>query len=938
MSSILSRSTADLKFIACLGSPFYQRLLIYLILLIVSAVAIAGEREPVLQCYIVEELPPGTPTGCAIVSDYGLDRKYNSSALAQLRFSFLVHPPPDRHLFSIDEEGGTIRTTRKIDREELCPRMEECCVKFDVAVRPIQFLLIIKVRVEILDINDNSPSFDQTGGVSFDLSESSDPGTSFPLPSADDLDQPRNGVHHYEIVPPSDVFELSLRPRPDGSSNIRLVLKTKVDRETRDFYQFRLVAFDGGETSRTAVLPVNVTILDTNDNAPEFDNSTYEVRLREDVTPGVAIVRVRAVDKDLGSNGVVTYNFTTDTLRSYGRVFGIDPDLGTIHTKSGLDYETQPVYVIYATACDRAEGVQLTSQALVVVRLDDINDNEPSIRVNALAQSKDQQRRHQPEVVEGSDVGAFVAHVTVDDKDSGPNGKFHCYILDSNLFELRQMYPTEFKVVTLARFDREVRDEYSFTITCRDSGLPSKTSSLQIQVKITDRNDHSPVFLQESYRAVIDENNPIGAIVTRVAATDRDSGPNGQVTFTLDADARHGFAIDSSTGVITSKISFDYESSPSYEIGVVASDAGSPPRSAGVIVYVAVRDLDDEVPVFQQTQYTFIVEENQSPGTEVGAVTAVDRDSHPLNRIFYFLDHVDTTFRLFQIDSTSGLISLAESLDREEQSSYDLLVGATPLDSAPLSTVTASVRVHVSDVNDHKPVFEFPNGDDNLVFVSSQSPAGYVIARVRAYDLDTGLNARLHFKVTDGNSDGYFRIDPDTGDVVVNRDLTLADVEEFVLEVKVSDAGDHSLSDRAHLFIKVRQGGVLFPRSDQMYALLASEDLAIVLVIALATILLAIAIIVAIICLARKRSHRKKNSGSEMDDRKIGDATRPDLENLGVEKNFRRAASTVCRTTSSGDVVTTLMDDEEDAMPGVVDFEVGRQCKAPRSPKRKCVR
>src|SRR6218665_1888674 len=423
MSSILSRSTADLKFIACLGSPFYQRLLIYLILLIVSAVAIAGEREPVLQCYIVEELPPGTPTGCAIVSDYGLDRKYNSSALAQLRFSFLVHPPPDRHLFSIDEEGGTIRTTRKIDREELCPRMEECCVKFDVAVRPIQFLLIIKVRVEILDINDNSPSFDQTGGVSFDLSESSDPGTSFPLPSADDLDQPRNGVHHYEIVPPSDVFELSLRPRPDGSSNIRLVLKTKVDRETRDFYQFRLVAFDGGETSRTAVLPVNVTILDTNDNAPEFDNSTYEVRLREDVTPGVAIVRVRAVDKDLGSNGVVTYNFTTDTLRSYGRVFGIDPDLGTIHTKSGLDYETQPVYVIYATACDRAEGVQLTSRALVVVRLDDINDNEPSIRVNALAQSKDQQRRHQPEVVEGSDVGAFVAHVTVDDKDSGANGK-----------------------------------------------------------------------------------------------------------------------------------------------------------------------------------------------------------------------------------------------------------------------------------------------------------------------------------------------------------------------------------------------------------------------------------------------------------------------------------------------------------------------------------
>ena len=159
------------------------------------------------------------------------------------------------------------------------------------------------------------------------------------------------------------------------------------------------------------------------------------------------------------------------------------------------------------------------------------------------------------QVVEGSEVGTFVAHVTVEDLDSENNGRFHCFISDSNLFGLRQMYPTEFKVVTLTQFDRELRNLYAFSITCRDSGNPSLSTTLPVKVSVADRNDHSPTFLKEFYSVSIEENNPVGVSLTRVAAVDRDTGKNGDIVYSVDLQGSKIVEVDPSTGVLTAKAS-----------------------------------------------------------------------------------------------------------------------------------------------------------------------------------------------------------------------------------------------------------------------------------------------------------------------------------------------------------------------------------------------
>lgn len=874
-----------------------------------------------MDCYVLEEIQPNTQVSCNIIRDHGLDRKYNSTVLGQLRFGFLTLLAPDKQFFLIEEDGGAIRVTRTIDRDELCPRTKECYVKFDVAVKPIQYFMIVKVRVNILDINDNPPFFPR-GSVSYELSETSEVGLSFFVPVADDLDSPRNGVSHYNILPPTSTFELSRGSRPDGSPHLRLVLRERIDRELKDFYQFNIIALDGGEPAQTALLQVNITVLDANDNSPEFDNVSYEVRLREDAIVGSIVFRVRARDPDLGANGQIVYNFTAATLAEFGETFEIRADSGSVYTRERLDYESKQLYALYVIATDCGPEERLSSQILLMVRITDVNDNQPYIRINSQPHAGHQH----PEVLEGADVGSFVAHISVEDRDSGANGKFHCYVADSKLFELRQMYPTEFKVVTLVKFDREARDQHGFTITCRDSGVPSLTSTLPVRVMVRDRNDHSPAFLRDYYHAVVEENQSPGTTVAKVTAVDRDSGLNGQIVYSLDSESSKMVTVDSTSGLITTKMALDHENASSHEIEVFARDLGEPAKSASVRIYLIVRDVDDEVPSFGQSIYAFSVRENEPPGTEVGAISAVDRDSEPYNRIVYSLEYSDRGPKSFRVDPGNGRITLLESLDREEQSVYNLSVSASSSEFGPRDTTY--VIVYVDDVNDNRPRFEFPTVHNDSVFVSCDAPVGHAFTKVKAHDLDAGVNARLTYGLRHTEVLNIFYVDAITGEIGVSVKLRTLDATEIPLEVTAIDGGDPPLSDSAQLIVRVRydlplprqeqsnrfqftsgsnvhtasQRDLPAQSSDQIYTLLASEDLAVVLLITLATIVVAIAIIVAIICLARQRRKwrkydgklRRSNSDDTIDRFVPGKGIRVPLEDIHIQGSVKVVVDSSC--------------------------------------------
>jgi len=330
----------------------------------------------VLEYLVVEELPPETLIG-SVPRDYQLDRKltteprdyqlnrkYAPATLDRLRFRFLSRPGVgDRTLFALDETSGVLSTAERIDREEVCPGLVECFVAFDVAVHPMTYFQIVKVRVEIVDINDNDPVFPQPT-VNLELSEAAEIGATLPLPNAVDFDAGRNGACEYHLQPAQDYFLLQVTPAVDGgagalpasecAARLRLVLAEGLDRETVGKFRFSVVAVDLGEPERrSGSLLVELVVLDANDHAPTFDRLSYSALVAEDTPPGHPVVQVTAVDQDSGLNGQVRYTFVGRTLAEYGDSFRLDADTGVISTRRRLDFEHRSFYrPFWQTAVD----------------------------------------------------------------------------------------------------------------------------------------------------------------------------------------------------------------------------------------------------------------------------------------------------------------------------------------------------------------------------------------------------------------------------------------------------------------------------------------------------------------------------------------------------------------------------------------------------------
>jgi len=604
--------------------------------------AVPIDKSFVLEYLVVEELPPETLIG-SVPRDYQLNRKYSPATLKELRYRFLSRPGVgDRALFAVDENSGVLRTADRIDREVICPGLTECFVAFDVAVHPMTYFQIIKIRVEIVDVNDNAPVFPQPT-VNLELSEASEIGATLPLPNAVDFDAGKNSACEYHLSPAEDHFLLQVTPAADASgtrsggcaARLRLVLAEGLDRETVDRFRFSVVAVDLGQPVRhSGSLLVELVVLDANDHAPTFDRSSYAASVAEETPPGHPLLQVTAVDEDSGLNGEVRYAFVGRTLAEHGDIFRLDTNTGVVSTRRSLDFEVRSFFRLFIAANDLGDiygGARLTSHTLVEITVTDINDNAPQIclrpqrRGSATNHSQPTGSRQTSVVVSESSAAkecqnassvtvvaemvdsnsSFVAHATVTDADSGENGQFDCRLSgpSASKFTLRRLYATEFVIVTTAglvdaaepRSDgggpdspgrRAIGD---FALVCRDHGDPEMTSLINVRVEAFELNLHTPTFVSDLYHASIAENNDVGVSLTRVEATDADRHGN-RIRYRLADDSRTAqlFTIDTWTGVITAAVSFDREVTSTVEATVVANDSGFPSFKTG-FVYCGAR-------------------------------------------------------------------------------------------------------------------------------------------------------------------------------------------------------------------------------------------------------------------------------------------------------------------------------------------------------------
>ncbi|XP_045140412.1 protocadherin beta-4 isoform X4 [Echinops telfairi] len=591
----------------------------------------------------------------------------------------------DKQHLQLDRQTGDLLLREKLDREELCGLIEPCVLYFQVFLEtPVQFF---QGELLIQDINDNSPVFPDRE-MFLNIPENSRPGTLFPLKLAQDLDVGSNGLQKYTISPNSH-FHVLTRNHTEGKKYPDLVQEKALDREQQQEFSLTLTALDGGSPPRSGTVMVQITILDVNDNAPEFVHPPYETQVLENSPVGFPVVRVSARDADSGNFATVSYNLfqASDEIK---QTFSINNVTGEIQLIKKLDFEKINSYHVDIEATD---GGGLSGKGTVIIEVMDVNDNAPELTLSSLTSSI---LENAPETV--------VSIFRIRDRDSGDNGKMICSIPDNLPFILKPTFKNFYTLLTERPLDREERAEYNITITVTDLGTPRLKTEHTIRVLVSDVNDNAPTFTQTSYTLFVRENNSPGLHLGTVSATDRDAGTNAQVTYSLlpprdpHLPLASLVAIHADRGHLFAQRALDFEALRAFEVRVGAADAGSQALSSEALVRVEVLDDNDHAPLVLyppppngSAPCPELVPRAAEAGYLVSKVVAVDGDAGQNAWLSYQLLKA-TEPGLFRVWTHNGEVRTARPLSERDAAQHRLLVLVQDNGEPALS---ASVTLHV---------------------------------------------------------------------------------------------------------------------------------------------------------------------------------------------------------------------------------------------------
>ncbi|XP_074816898.1 protocadherin beta-1-like isoform X3 [Natator depressus] len=690
-----------------------------------------------LRYSVPEEMESGSFVA-NVAKDLGLDEKRLSARKAR------VVSEGSRQHFQLNSNTGDLFIKEKMDREELCGQTDPCILHFEIILEnPLQSY---RAEVRVYDVNDHSPEFSENE-LLLKMPETTPPGSRFPLANAQDLDVGNNSLQSYAISS-TDHFRVYTRHRSDGRKYAELVLKTPLDREEQAEISFMLTAIDGGSPARSGAAQVRITVLDINDNVPEFSQTLYRARVLENSEQDYVVLTVSATDSDEGINGAISYSFSQKSKKSVN-AFSINPVNGEIRLLGPLDFEETETYEIDVQATD---GGGLSAHSKILVEVVDVNDNAPEVKVTSLISP----------IREDSSPETVVALFNVRDRDSGDNGRTVCSIEDDLPFSAKPTSKNSYSLVTENTFDREKVSEYNITITARDLGTPSLSTEERIVVKISDINDNSPEFNQTSYTMHVRENNGPAALIGKVNAFDSDSEQNAKVTYSLLPAEVGGLpllsyiSINSENGNVYALRSMDYEQIREFQVTVRAADGGSPPLSSEVVVRVVIIDENDNAPFIlyplqnSSSPANDLVPRSAEAGYLVTKVVAVDGDSGQNSWLSYHLLKA-TDPGLFTVASQNGEIRTTRLITDRDTMKQKLIVLVRDSGELPLSSSATLNIALVEGFSDAYMQFtdvaveEEENGTLTLYLIISLCLVSFVFCVSIIVFITTKLYRRRHY-------------------------------------------------------------------------------------------------------------------------------------------------------------------------------------------------
>jgi len=525
------------------------------------------------------------------------------------------------------------------------------------------------ITLNVIDVNDNKPRF-QNDTFEAEILENVAVGTSILQLLAVDSDEGMNAQVIYRFG--EDYETMSYVDLIGIEQNTGLLyVKRPLDREVTSSIHMTVVATDRGIKPQSSRVNVVINVHDVNDNEPAIQwtaSSRYGHVVENTLGGGAFIGHITASDLDLEDNGRVTcrvddLNVSLFALTNLIRPInyeGISPPISyQLVTARIATFDRELVSRHTLTVICTDHGVPaLSSSHVIDVVVDDVNDNSPVF-------SKSSYTLH---LNESSPALTPLGRIEATDPDQGLNG--------SVIFRLEPpsdvitVNMTSGIVTSLVSVDFETDQLMTFEVVASDQGEPRRSSRVQLKVEIIDFNDERPIFRSESYLFETLENQPIGTVIGRVEATDRDVNPiNKRVIYSIRSrgttnDALQFIELDSKSGQIKVRKTLDYERTKSLTFNVTASDSHQVAIATQCDVTITVVNLNDNDPEFvfpSSSNHSVTLDaDDLRVGQVITRLIGLDKDEDHESHLTFDLDYSDSTSRSFAVDSVSGLISVVE--------------------------------------------------------------------------------------------------------------------------------------------------------------------------------------------------------------------------------------------------------------------------------------
>ncbi|XP_032643629.1 protocadherin-17 isoform X4 [Chelonoidis abingdonii] len=486
----------------------------------------------------------------------------------------------------------------------------------------------------------------------------------------------------------------------------------------------------------------------------------------------------------------------------------VDGESGLLYTKQRIDREA---------LCRRSAKCQLSLEVfandqeicMIKVEIQDLNDNAPAFPSDQVDM----------DISENAAPGTRFPLTSAHDPDAGDNG-LRTYLLtrdDYGLFSLdvkSRGDGTKFPELVIQKpLDREEQSHHTLVLTALDGGDPPRSGTVQLNVRLIDSNDNSPVFEAASYVVELPENAPLGTAVIDLNATDADEGTNGEVLYSFSGYApervRDLFSIDPQSGLIRVKSNLDYEESGLIEIDVQARDLGPNPIPAHCKVTVRLIDRNDNAPAIGFVSVRQgALSEAAPPGTVIALVRVTDRDSGKNGqlqcRVLGGGGAGAVPFALEENYDNFYTVVTDRPLDREAQEEYNVTILARDGGSPPLNS-TKSFSVRILDENDNPPRF---SKSLYVLQVPENNIPGEYLGSVLAQDPDLGQNGTVSYSILPGHVGDvsiytYVSVNPTNGAIYALRSFNYEQTKHFEFRVLAKDSGSPHRESNATVRVTV---------------------------------------------------------------------------------------------------------------------------------------